>query len=369
MARAYITLARNDLDENLLQVLDLKPNSSQRVPSLTPEGQTGYLTYLPQHDTIITTAPAGVITTSAAYYGLAAYLWDNVNDADNANIHLTAARANAISAALLAAVGLGTALTTTEVDAAIHAATGGGASHLASANSIGTIEDLMRILSGEVYYLPSGSTSGAAAAFTNPHYRSGRFLEANAIGQVSCVGVNNNDTVTIAGVVFTAKTAGQDIPNLYFLRGGASNAIDASSLMDVINDHRTQAKIKARNNGLTVTARTERGNRVVLTASVPGTTGELSLASSNATRLPVQAMDWVSGAYRPFRKIMDVGQLHASALNGALSKLKAATFAWTNPAFTYGSAGTAFKANGTTHIATTGVGAAITVYDASGNVI
>lgn len=368
MALAYLCLARNDVDANLLQVLDLKPNSSQRVPSLTSDGQTGYLTYLPQHDTVATTAPGGVITTSANYQGLAAYLWDNVCDADNADIHLTAARCNTISDALLAAVGLGTALTSVEIDAAIQAATGGAASHLSSAKSIGTVEDVMKILSGEVYYLPSGSTSGAAAAFTDPHYRKGRFLEANAVGSVFCVAVANNDTVTIGGLVFTAKTAGADIPNLYFLRGGADNTVDAQSLCDVINDHRTQTKIKLRNNGYTVTA-TVASNKVTLHASVPGTPGELTLTSSNGTRLPVLAPDWVSGGHRPFRKILDTGDLHISAATGVLSKLKAATFAWLNPAFTYGAAGTAFKVNGTTHIAATGVGAAVTVYDASGNVI
>lgn len=365
-ARAYICLARNDVDDNLLQVLDLKPNSSLRVPSLDPGGQTGYLTYLPQHDTVVTTAPVGVITTSANYYGLAAYLWDNVCDADHADIHLTAAMCNAISAALLLAAGAGTALTATEIDAAIQAATGGGASHLSSAKSIGVVEDLMKILSGDVYYLPSGSTSGAAAAFTDPHYRTGRFLDANAIGSIQCVSVSVNDYVVLGGVALTAK-ATADFSVQQFSQAGA-DSVDAQSLCDLINDHRTQALIKGRNNGVTVTA-TVASNKVTLHASVPGTSGELTLATSAATKLVVLAPDWVDGAFRPFHKIVDTGDLHRSALLGALSKLKSATFAWINPAFTYGSSGTSYKVNGTTHIAASGVGAAVAVYDASGNVI
>ena len=104
-------------------------------------------------------------------------------------------------------------------------------------------------------------------------------------------------------------------------------------------------------------------------ASVPGTAGELTLTTSAATKLVILAPDWVDGVFRPFRKIADVGDLHISAASGALAKLKAATFAWLNPSFTYGAAGTAYKVNGTTQIAATGVGAALTVYDASGNVI
>lgn len=366
MARAYICFARNDLDNNLLQVLDLKPNSSQRVPSLDPGGQTGYITYMPQHDTVVTTAPAGVITTSAAYTGLAAYMWDNVEDNDNANIHLTAARCNTIAAAILAAQGAGTDLTVTAVDLIIQAATGGAASGLLTAHSTGAVEDIVRIASGEVYYLPAGSVSGAAAGFVNPHYRQGGFLEANAVGSVDCVSVSVDDTVTIGGVTLTAK-ATANFANLQFSQAG-TDSVDAASLMNLINDHRTQKLIQTANNGVTVAATTS-GGRVYLHASVPGTAGELIVASSNPTRLPKLAMDWVDGVYRPFRKISDVGTLHASALTGAIAKLKSSAFAWTNPAFTYGADGTAFKVNGTTHIATTGLGAAITVYDASGNAI
>jgi hypothetical protein len=359
MARAYITLARNDLDANLLQVLDLSPNSSQRVPSLTPEGQTGYVTYLPQHDTIV----AGGTT---AYYGLAAYLWDTIEDVTNGNKHMTVADCNAVAAGILAAQGLGTALTTTTINALILAATG-GADGFGIGASIGSIEDVMKICSGEVYYLPGGAIGADAEAWgAAPHYAEGRFLEANAVGSIFCASAAVDDYVVIGGVRLTAK-ATADFANQQFAQSTADVG-DANSLCDLINDHRTQTLIKTRNNGVTVTA-TVVSNKVTLHASVPGTAGELTLTTSAATKLVVLAPDWVSGAYRPFRKIVDVGALHASALNGALSKLNAPTFAWINPAFTYGSAGTAFKVNGTTHIAATGVGAAVTVYDASGNVI
>jgi len=68
------------------------------------------------------------------------------------------------------------------------------------------------------------------------------------------------------------------------------------------------------------------------------------------------------------REIYDTGDLHRSALLGNLAELKAATFAFINPEFTYGAAGTAATL-GTTAIGTTGAAAAVVVYDASGNVI
>jgi hypothetical protein len=177
-----------------------------------------------------------------------------------------------------------------------------------------------------------------------------------------------DDYVLLGGLRFTAKAV-ESIPNQQFSQAGA-DVIDAESLRNVINDHRTQAKILLAHNGYTVTARRV-GNRVDLYANLPGANGEFTLTTSTAVRLPVLAPDYVSGAYRPFRMFMDEGILHASALNGALSKMKAATYVWLNPAFTYGPAATdtAFKVNGTTHILATGVGPAVTIYDASGNVI
>ena len=85
--------------------------------------------------------------------------------------------------------------------------------------------------------------------------------------------------------------------------------------------------------------------------------------------MPVLAPNFVLHAYRPFRKIVNVGTLHQSALNGALSKLKASTFTWKNPSFTYSATGTATTVDGGTQIPATHVGAALTIYDATGAVI
>lgn len=360
MARAYICLARNDLDQNLLQVLDLKPNSSQRNPSLDPAGQTGYLTYLPQHDTIA--------VASVDYYGLAAYLWDSIEDHDNGggNKHLTVARCNTLAASILTYLGAGTTMTVTTLNGLIQAATGGVTSTLNTNRSIGTVEDILRILSGEVFYLPAGAIGGDAGAFAAVYYHAGYFLEANAVGSIHCASVSVDDYVILGGVRLTAK-ATADFSAQQFSQSD-TDSLDASSLCDLINDHRTQALIKGHNNGVTVTA-TVASNKVTLHASVPGTAGELSLTTSAATKLVILAPDWVEGSFRPFRKIANVGALHLSVATGALSKLHNIFYTWINPAFTYGSGGTALQVNGTTHIGTAGQQRAVLIYDASGNLI
>lgn len=158
--RAYIVLARNDLDSAKLQITDLSPNTSQRNPSLDGEGQTGYLTHFRQNDT---TTISSTVTTSDCY-GLIAYLLDNVQDDDNAGIALTVARATTAATAILTRVQNGLSLTEADIDAAIQAGTGGGTSTLTAAG-LGSVEDILKILSGESYILPTASDLEDAGAF------------------------------------------------------------------------------------------------------------------------------------------------------------------------------------------------------------
>src|SRR5574343_1453457 len=80
MTRAYICLARNDIDENDLQVLDLKPNTSQAHSVYDGQGQTGYLTWYRRNDTVAITIAGGAVTTDDTYYGVQAYIFDAVCD-------------------------------------------------------------------------------------------------------------------------------------------------------------------------------------------------------------------------------------------------------------------------------------------------
>ena len=278
MARAYICHARNDLGGHLLQVLDLKPNSSQPGNVLTSvstldsgiqSGQTGYLTYGPQNDTVVLHATgAGAFATSGVQYGLATYLMDNVNNVTG-NISLNANQANGIATRMLTRVANGLPLTLADCNVAIRAegADGGVAvgagSTLGGAGgtrSTGSVVEVLRILSGEAYLVPANAAVVSAAGVfpwpggVGPHVKTGAFL----------------------------------------LRGAAT--------------------------------------------------------------------------YRAVRRFTNTGALARSVLIGALSKLVSTSYAWINPTFTYGAAGTALK-NGGAQIGATGVAKAVTVYAVDGTVI
>lgn len=165
---AYICLIRDDIPAGTMQVLDLWPNTSQRNQAIDPVGQTKYLTYL-TNSTVATTTSGGVITTNAAYTGLAAYLIENVEKGGLAagTGALTAADANTISAAIIAAMEASTAMGLAAVNVLI-AATAAN-SELTSAGgsaSTGSLADVLKILAGGEWITPSGATVSTAGVFT-----------------------------------------------------------------------------------------------------------------------------------------------------------------------------------------------------------
>ena len=102
MARAYIVVARNDVPDNLLQTLDIWPNTSQRNAAVDPAGQTHYNSFFlldGVNAPVALAAPAPNITVNGDTYGLSAYLVDNVlADFGGADRALTAAEAIAVAA-------------------------------------------------------------------------------------------------------------------------------------------------------------------------------------------------------------------------------------------------------------------------------
>ena len=159
MARAYIVLARNDLDDNLLQILDLSPNKSQRNQIYDPAGQTHYKSHFlldTVNAAVVTQAGAGggaSIDIDADTYGLSAYLIDRVED-NTGTQALTAAEAGAISALIEQDASNGVALTLAAINVHINTPAGVAGSDLDGAGptlSTGTVEEVLRILAGERY--------------------------------------------------------------------------------------------------------------------------------------------------------------------------------------------------------------------------
>lgn len=300
MARAFIVLARNDIADNLLQVLDLKPNSSQFSPAYDGQdsGQTGYQTWYAGDAAINTTVVfavpgVGDLAMDGDSYGLAAYLAANVED--SAGGSLTAAMANDTRTAIFALVAAGSAVDLTAIDAELITAGATAGTGLTTGASTGSVEAVLRILAGEVYKVADGLLVQDAAVF-NPNQ--GSFVRTPNI--------ENPANVEGAYGMVRGRKFNAPIP---YLRPGEVRAGQA-----------------------------------------PVQTGTQDLL------------------FRHVRTIVETGDLHLSALSGALETLKAPTYSFLNPEFTYGAAGTALTLDGT-NILATGAAAAVVVYDNAGNII
>lgn len=190
----HICLIRTDVPDGTLQVLDLKPNTSQRSLIYDPgDGQTKYINRV-QNDTVATAAPGAVVTV-AEYKGVAAWLIDSIEDTPNGDA-LTAAQANTIAAALIARLDTGVSMSVSDVNSVIAATvTGAG---IGVGSSDGTLAQLLSILAGAEYVLPAGSTvdddgstytTGQAGAFTSGQakttYNTGAFKISVGEGYLS----------------------------------------------------------------------------------------------------------------------------------------------------------------------------------------
>jgi hypothetical protein len=177
--QVYIVPLRNDLDGANIQVTDLRPNTSQRNLIYDGPGQSGYLKWSLDPAGLTTvdgdsyasgstnTTPISALTADdttgagndvsvpvTAEFGLEAYLRDRVNVNPGVdNDSMTPAEAGLVAADILAALQAGTAITLAVVNASLNANLAGADNDLegTAGTSFGTIEDILRILRGEVY--------------------------------------------------------------------------------------------------------------------------------------------------------------------------------------------------------------------------
>jgi hypothetical protein len=218
--RAYIVPRRNDVVGMNIHLKDLQPNTSQRNSSIDPVGQSGYLpqgadqlgaTVLDSTGvayvsgsrmtrTLVVLADADTDgggadsdVTTRADYGLVAYLRERI-DAGAAGAVCTPAQALDMAEAILALVEAGTPLTEAAIDAALAGVV--ASSGLAEGDSFGTVEEILRILSGEVYIVAkntiiatNGGTFRTAAEratavdnATSTYYEAGRFIAVDESG-------------------------------------------------------------------------------------------------------------------------------------------------------------------------------------------
>lgn len=174
----YLCMIRTDIDDGILQVLDLLPNSSQRSLIYEPMGQTKYVNRC-QNDTVAVAANV----TQGEYKGVAAWLIDGIEDSGDGGA-LSAAQANTIALALIARLDTGAAMTTASVNAVIQATV--AASGIGVGNSVGTLAQLLKILAGGEYILPIGTSADTGAgnydAAQDGAFTTGQFLQTRQSG-------------------------------------------------------------------------------------------------------------------------------------------------------------------------------------------
>ena len=175
--QAFVCRLRTDLPAGAVQITDLLPNTSQRNLVYQPVGQSGYCPPLYQDDTVTGNVAANV--TTKALSGLAAWAADGIAVGGSGD-GISAANADAIADAIFAKaqamVAAGTDLNTAAVNAAISTVV--AASGIGVGASLGTLVQVLRILAGEVYTVPSGTTVNPAVAYKGA--LAGAFVDAES---------------------------------------------------------------------------------------------------------------------------------------------------------------------------------------------
>ena len=182
---AYIYRIRTDLGAGAFQITDLVPNTSRRSLSYQPHPQSGYVPARVTNDAVTGAAA----TTTQDYSGLAAYILDVTNDESSGN-QIAAADADTAAAAIIALADAGSPITETALlgifvaaglangtlpypsplalseTASPPSASAPGTVNVNGAQSVGSRADLMKVLCGGSYTLPTGSTVNAGAPTT-----------------------------------------------------------------------------------------------------------------------------------------------------------------------------------------------------------
>lgn len=187
MANRVFTISkRSDADGMNIYFDDLHPNSSQKSSTYDGEGASHYLRWFSRDAAVHTAAlfdvgdgdaldpvvkdtvaggPANDVTVSAALVtrGLLAYLRDRVHvNPGGQDRFMTKAEALAVAGDIWARVIVGGSMTLAVVNGFLNARCVGADNDLEGTNgtSFGSVVDILRILSGEVYQVPVDTIQG-----------------------------------------------------------------------------------------------------------------------------------------------------------------------------------------------------------------
>lgn len=185
--QVYIIPRRNDLDGMNIQAYDLQPNTSLKNSIYDGAGQSGYIKWsldAPGLTQVVgdsfnggstNTAPLAALTaqqttvappddvsaTAAAEFGLAAYFRERVEAAVGVTV-LTPVQALACATGVKALVDAGSVLTLASINAVLAGVVAG--TGLLTGDSFGSVEEVIRILQGQVYQVKAHTIVADAAA-------------------------------------------------------------------------------------------------------------------------------------------------------------------------------------------------------------
>ena len=217
MPQVFFVMRRTDIPEEEIQVVDLKPNTSQRNYVLTPPGQSGYVSNIPAGAATGFVGAGPTFTTSAALSGVSAYLLGNVNTTGGAGAPFTGAEADTATAALVLIAQLGAVMDAAAVDAVLTAVVAG--TSLSGGGSTGVLTELLSAMAGNQWLIPSGTdlaaagvkTAAANGAFVAGTYReiydTGSFNISNGNGNIALLKSATFTYLDVAGAAITVYSA------------------------------------------------------------------------------------------------------------------------------------------------------------------
>ena len=157
---AYICRIDQNLAAGVVQITDLRPNTSRRSLTYEKVPQSGYMPAYAENDAV--TGSTAANATTSALSGLAAYLVDVVAQNTSGN-GLSETIADDAAARFIAQAAAGDAIDANNALVTVGGATAG--TTLDSNGSVGSLADVLKILAGGAYTVPAGTQVNAGAAF------------------------------------------------------------------------------------------------------------------------------------------------------------------------------------------------------------
>lgn len=218
MPQVFLVMQRTDIPDEVMQVVDLVPNTSQRNSVLTTMGQSGYVHPISAGVATGFVGAAPLHTTSAVLSGVSAYLLGNIDTtAGVGSAPFTGAEADAAAAALAVIAQAGTVMDLAAVDAALAIVVAG--TTLTAGGSTGVLTELLSAMAGNQWMIPAGTdlaaagvkTAAANGAFVAGSYReiydTGAFHISNAEGNISRYKLATFTYDEVEGVALTVYSA------------------------------------------------------------------------------------------------------------------------------------------------------------------